>query len=85
MVTTWAAVKSHFAVVPADVAPIAFVGAAFLCGIADPFSLYLADQAFQTSSYASIAKIGVLAGSGLAAAFGSIALAFSPAPRTDVH
>jgi Na+:H+ antiporter, NhaA family len=85
ILTTWAAVKAEVAVVPNDVAPIAFVGAAFLCGIADPFSFYLADQVFQTGGYTSLAKIAVLTGSGLAAMLGAIALAFSPAPRTEVH
>lgn len=84
ILSTWSVVKANVAVLPNDVTPTAFVGAAFLCGIADPFSFYLADQAFQTSAYASIAKIGVLAGSGLAAAFGAIALAFSPRPMTEV-
>jgi Na+/H+ antiporter NhaA len=64
---------------------MAFVGAAFLCGIADPFSFYLADLAFQASAYDSVAKVGVLAGSGLAAAFGAIALALSPAPVTKAR
>jgi Na+:H+ antiporter, NhaA family len=85
IVTTWAAAKASIAALPSDAAPIAFVGAAFLCGIADPFSFYLADQAFQTSGYAAVAKIAVLAGSGLAAIFGAIVLAFSPTPATEVR
>jgi Na+:H+ antiporter, NhaA family len=85
ILTTWAAVKVKVASAPSDAAPIAFVGAAFLCGIADPFSFYLADHAFLTSEYAAVAKIGVLAGSGLAAVFGAIALAFSPVPQTKMH
>jgi Na+/H+ antiporter NhaA len=61
---------------------MAFLGTAFLCGISDPFSFYLADKAFQTSAYASVAKLGVLTGSGIAAAFGAIVLALSPRPTT---
>ena len=85
ILTTWAAAKAKIALLPADTAPKAFLGAAFLCGIADPFSFYLADQAFQTSAYASVAKLGVLTGSGIAAAFGAIALALSPTPVTEAR
>jgi Na+:H+ antiporter, NhaA family len=83
ILTVWAAGKAKVAFLPADAAPLAFLGAAFLCGIADPFSFYLADQAFQTGTYASAAKLGVLAGSGVAAAFGAVLLALSPTPGTD--
>jgi Na+:H+ antiporter, NhaA family len=83
ILTVWAAGKAKVAFLPADAAPLAFLGAAFLCGIADPFSFYLADQAFQTGTYASAAKLGVLAGSGVAAAFGAVLLALSPIPGTD--
>jgi NhaA family Na+:H+ antiporter len=82
MLTTWAAAKAKIAFPPADAAPLAFLGAAFLCGIADPFSFYLADQTFQTGAYASVAKLGVLAGSAAAAAFGAILLSLSPIPVT---
>jgi len=82
ILTIWAAAKTKIAVLPADAAPLAFLGAAFLCGIADPFSFYLADQAFQTGTYAAVAKLGVLAGSGVAAAFGAGLLALSPIPVT---
>lgn len=81
--TTWAAAKARLGVVPtAD--PLAFVGAAFLCGIADPFAFYMTDQAFHTSAYASAAKLGVLAGSAMAAALGAIALALSRPPVSRV-
>jgi len=36
----------------------------------------------ETSSYSSVAKLGVLAGSAFAATFGAIALAHSSAPIT---
>ena len=85
ILTTWAAAKAKIAFLPTDAAPLAFLGAAFLCGIADPFSFYMADQAFQTSAYDSVAKVGVLAGSGLAAALGAIALALSPAAVTNAR
>ena len=82
ILTVWAAGKARIALPAADAAPLAFLGAAFLCGIADPFSFYLAEQAFQTGAYASVAKLGVLAGSGMAAAFGALLLALSPTPVT---
>jgi NhaA family Na+:H+ antiporter len=85
ILTTWAAAKAKIAILPHDTAPMAFLGAAFLCGIADPFSFYLADQAFQTSAYASVAKLGVLTGSGVAAALGAIVLALSPTPATNAQ
>ncbi|MDB6011535.1 MAG: Na(+)/H(+) antiporter NhaA [Gammaproteobacteria bacterium] len=83
ILTTWAAAKAKIAFPPADATPLAFLGAVFLCGIADPFSFYLADQTFQTGAYASVAKLGVLAGSGVAAAFGAVLLGLSPIPGTD--
>ena len=77
IMTTWAVAKTKIAFAAADATPLAFVGAAFLCGIADPFSFYLADQTFQMSAYASVAKLGILAGSGVAAALGALLLGLS--------
>ena len=85
IVTAWAAARAKIACLPTDVAAVTFVGAAFLCGIADPFSFYIADQAFQTSAYSSVAKVGVLAGSAFAAASGAVALALSSAPVTNAR
>lgn len=78
----WAAAKMKIAALPADTSALAFIGAAFLCGIGDPFSLFMVDQAFGAGSYAAIAKIGVLAGSVLAAGLGAVALSFGSAPVT---
>lgn len=80
---SWAAAKTRFAILPADAAPLAFLGASFLCGIGDPLSFLMADQAFENSSYARIAEIGVLAGSALAALIGALLLSLSPALHTD--
>jgi Na+:H+ antiporter, NhaA family len=80
--TGWAAAKARIATLPADAAPLAFLGASFLCGIADPLSFLMADQAFKGNSYASAAKIGALAGSALAAILGTILLSLSQTPRT---
>jgi NhaA family Na+:H+ antiporter len=79
---TWIAAKARIAVPPADTSVLAFIGAGFLCGIGDPLSLLMADQAFQSDAYAAVAKIGVLAGSVLAATLGAVALSFSPQPVT---
>jgi Na+:H+ antiporter, NhaA family len=79
---SWAAAKARFAALPPDAPPLAFLGASFLCGIGDPLSLLMAEQAFEGNVYASIAKIGVLAGSALAAVLGATLLASSAAPRT---
>lgn len=80
--TTWIAAKVRIAAPPVDTSVLAFVGAGLLCGIGDPLSLLMADQAFQGGAYAAIAKIGVLAGSVLAAVLGAVALSFSPEPHT---
>jgi NhaA family Na+:H+ antiporter len=81
---TWLAVKSRIAIGPADVSPVAFVGAACLCGIGDPLSILMAEQAFTGTGYAAIAKLGILLGSAVAAVLGAAALAFSPPPATAV-
>jgi Na+:H+ antiporter, NhaA family len=80
--TTWVAAKAGIAALPADSSALAFIGAGLLCGIGDPLSLLIADQAFQSGAYAAVAKIGVLAGSVLAATLGAITLSFSPEPLT---
>ena len=79
---TWAATKARIAVLPNDAGAMGFLGMALLCGIGDPFSLLMADQAFGGSPYASVAKIGVLAGSVLAAVLGAVTLSLSPVPVT---
>jgi NhaA family Na+:H+ antiporter len=50
-----------------------FVGAACLCGVGDTLSLLMADRAFGPT-WAAVAKLGVLAGSTLAALIGSSVL-----------
>jgi Na+:H+ antiporter, NhaA family len=82
MLLPWIAARAGFAVLPSDTSRLAFVGAGLLCGIGDPLSLFMADQAFQGGAYPAIAKIGVLAGSVLAAVFGAVAFSLSPEPLT---
>jgi NhaA family Na+:H+ antiporter len=79
---TGAAVKARVATLPTDAGRLGFFGTALLCGIGDPFSLLMADQAFGGDAYASVAKIGVLAGSVLAAVLGAMALSLTPVPVT---
>jgi NhaA family Na+:H+ antiporter len=55
-----------------------FIGAACLCGIGDTVALLIADQAFPVGSDSAVAKIGVLAGSILAAALGAAIIASGP-------
>jgi NhaA family Na+:H+ antiporter len=55
-----------------------FIGAACLCGIGDTVALLIADQAFPAGSDSAVAKIGVLAGSILAAALGAAIIATGP-------
>lgn len=79
------AVKARLATTPDDVGLSAFLGAAFLCGFGDTFSLLMADRAFPNPAYAAIAKIGVLGGSVAAAALGVAVLVIgartmTPAP-----
>lgn len=78
----WLAAKAGIAAPPADTSVLAFIGAGLLCGIGDPLSLLMAEQAFQGGAYGAIAKIGVLTGSVLAAILGATALSFSPEPVT---
>ena len=85
ILATWIAARARIGIFPADAAPLAFLGATVLCGIGDPLSLLLADEAFSGSVYAAVAKIGVLSGSAMAAVLGSLALTFSPAPVTDAN
>ena len=84
VLATWAASKTGIAVFPTGAA-VTFLGAACLCGIGDPLSLLLAEHAFQGGPYGAVAKIGVLAGSALAAALGTLTLALSPAPLTEAR
>jgi NhaA family Na+:H+ antiporter len=76
-----AAVKAKIARMPGDVTLRGFVAAACLCGIGDTVALLMADQAFPQGGDSSIAKIGVLIGSVLAAALGAAIIAVRPLTR----
>jgi NhaA family Na+:H+ antiporter len=82
--SVWAAVRARIAIGPAGTSAAAFIGAACLCGIGDPLSILMAEQAFHGLGYAAVAKLGVLIGSAVAAVLGTIALVVSPPPATAV-
>jgi NhaA family Na+:H+ antiporter len=69
------AIKSGIGIAPRDVTLRTFIGAACLCGVGDTVALLMADQAFPHGTDAAVAKIGVLAGSVLAAMLGALILA----------
>jgi len=81
---TWAAVRARIGLAP-EAAGAAFIGAACLCGIGDPLSILLAEQAFAGSGLADVAKLGVLLGSVAAVGLGVIALSLSAAPVTPAE
>lgn len=81
---SYAATALGIAKGPDDVSIRNFIGAACLCGIGDTVALLMADQAFPHGSDASVAKIGVLTGSILAALLGAaiIGIRVRPFART---
>jgi NhaA family Na+:H+ antiporter len=72
---SWMAIRSRLALAPAGVSLRQFLGAACLCGVADTVALLMADQASLPGASASVAKIGCLLGSFVAAGLGTIVLA----------
>ncbi len=80
-----AAVKAGIARMPEDVSLRGFIGAACLCGIGDTVALLMADQAFPHGDDSALAKIGVLAGSVLAAALGAAVIAIRPLAREETE
>jgi NhaA family Na+:H+ antiporter len=79
---TFLATRARIGILPAGASWPAFVGAACLCGIGDPISMLMAEEAFAGTPYGAIAKVGVLAGSAVSVALGVAALVLSPAPTT---
>jgi NhaA family Na+:H+ antiporter len=67
------AILAGLAIAPEGVTQRQFLGAACLCGIGDTVGLLMADRAL-SAEQASVAKLGVLAGSALAAAVASAVL-----------
>jgi Na+/H+ antiporter NhaA len=77
ILATWIAVNARIGTFPPDVTPMAFLGATLLCGIGDPLSFLMAEQAFPGSAYAAVAQIAVLSGSAAALVLGALVLALS--------
>jgi NhaA family Na+:H+ antiporter len=73
------------AALPYDVSPRLLLGAAILCGVSDPMALLITNYAFPAESLRAAAKIGILAGSVIAAALGILVLVSSPPPRTPAE
>jgi NhaA family Na+:H+ antiporter len=80
-----AAVKVKVSALPYDVSPRLLIGAAILCGVSDPMALLITNYAFPAESLRAAAKIGILAGSVVAAALGISFLVSSPPPRTPAE
>lgn len=78
------AIKMRIGVAPRDTRVRTFLGAACLCGVGDTVALLMADQAFSVEAQAAIAKIGVLAGSALAATLGALIIATDHRARPGV-
>jgi Na+:H+ antiporter, NhaA family len=73
------ALAFRLALPPEGVTRRQLVGAACLCGVADTMALLIADRAFAPAE-ASVAKLGVLAGTVLAAILGTAILLRAPSP-----
>jgi Na+:H+ antiporter, NhaA family len=79
--TAWLAVKAGLADAPANAAPMHVLGVALLCGIGFTMSLFVSLLAFpDLAALQDAAKIGILAGSVVAAILGSLVLVLSPRP-----
>jgi NhaA family Na+:H+ antiporter len=75
LLSSWLAIKARIGIAPQGANIRMFIGAACLCGVGDTVALLMADQAFPQGNFAAVAKIGVLAGSVLAAALGAAVIA----------
>jgi NhaA family Na+:H+ antiporter len=81
LAATTLAVATRRLALPEGVTLRQLAGAACLCGVGDTLSLLMADRAF-TSATAAVAKLGVLAGSTLAAITGLAVLYHLPRAAT---
>jgi Na+:H+ antiporter, NhaA family len=78
------AIQARLARASGGVSLRALISAACLCGVGDTVALLMADQVFATGTESAIAKIGVLVGSALAAALGTLGLGPRSAPATQL-
>jgi len=84
LLASWLTIKARIGIAPNGTSLRLFIGAACLCGVGDTVALLMADQAFPLGNFAAVAKIGVLAGSALAAALGAAVVA-SVKPGANVR
>ena len=70
----WLAVRLNLAQLPADLGWRQLLGGAALAGIGFTVSIFIANLAFEDPAVLEISKIGILAGSALAAAIGTAIL-----------
>jgi NhaA family Na+:H+ antiporter len=78
---SWLAIRTRAAVAPEGVTLRHFIGAACLCGVGVTFCLLITDVAFPSGGrHAAIAKLGVLGGSAIAAALGTLILVVPSRP-----
>jgi NhaA family Na+:H+ antiporter len=73
-IASWLAIRLRVAIAPDGVSMRQFMGAALLCGVGDTVALLMADRAFPFRGAADVAKMGVLVGSVIAAAMGTLVL-----------
>jgi NhaA family Na+:H+ antiporter len=84
-IASWLAIRSGGALAPGGVSLRQFLGAACLCGVADTVALLMADQAELPGADGSVAKIGCLVGSFIAAGLGTFVMVarFPTRPAPD--
>jgi NhaA family Na+:H+ antiporter len=81
----WLAVRTGLGSLPVGVTWGQIFGTGCLAGIGFTMSLFITDLAFDTEILISSAKLGILAASLAAAAFGAVVLVRSLPARTDVE
>lgn len=81
LVASTIALATRIALTPTGVDRQLFIGAACLCGVADPLAFLLADRALPSVD-ADVAKLAVLLGSVIAGALGLLLLRARRIPRT---
>lgn len=79
-VTTMLAVRLKIAMLPSGTSMKTLFGLSLLCGIGFTISIFISGLAFPSSQFVVLAKMGIFAGSVIAAISGWLWLRFMPAP-----
>jgi len=74
LIASGLAIVARIAVPPQGVTLRHFIGAAYLCGVADMMSFLMSERALTSPADASVAKIAVLVGSAIAGTVGALVL-----------